>query len=60
MPTEQRKSARKPINTAGFLFAFDGQPIGPCQVKDVHYSRAASLLAATVVVHEQDVLGHLA
>ena len=35
MPTEQRKSARKPINTADFLFAFDGHPIGPCQVKDV-------------------------
>jgi PilZ domain-containing protein len=35
MSTEQRKSARKAIDTAGFLFTFDGRPIGACKVKDV-------------------------
>ena len=35
MSGEKRKWRRKPIGTAAFLYSFDGQRIGPCQVKDV-------------------------
>jgi hypothetical protein len=35
MSTEQRKWRRKPIGADGFLYTFDGQQIGPCQVRDV-------------------------
>jgi len=35
MSGEKRKSRRKTIGADGFLYGFDGQRIGPCQVKDV-------------------------
>ena len=35
MPAEQRKWRRKPIGADGFLYAVDGQQIGPCEVRDV-------------------------
>ena len=35
MPTEQRKSPRKPLHANGFIYAADGRPIGACQVEDV-------------------------
>jgi hypothetical protein len=35
MSGEKRKWRRKPIGTEAFIYAFDGQGIGPCQVKDV-------------------------
>src|SRR5262249_49562347 len=35
MSGEKRKWRRKPIGTGAFIYAFDGQGIGPCPVKDV-------------------------
>jgi hypothetical protein len=35
MPAEQRRWRRKPIGANGFLYAVDGQQIGPCEVRDV-------------------------
>ena len=40
MSGEKRKWRRKPIGTDAFLYAFDGQRIGPCQVKDVSHGGA--------------------
>ena len=35
MPAEQRRWRRKPMGAQGFLYAPDGQRIGPCEVRDV-------------------------
>ncbi len=43
MSGDKRKWRRKPIGTNAFLYACDGQRIGPCQVKDV--SEGGAMLA---------------
>jgi hypothetical protein len=43
---EQRKWPRKPIEANAFLYGSDGQPIGPCRLKDV--SVGGALLAHSI------------
>jgi len=43
MSAERRRRRRKPIGADGFLYGLEGQPIGPCQVKDV--SEGGAMLA---------------
>src|SRR5262249_57641126 len=43
MSGDKRKWRRKPIGTDAFLYAVDGERIGPCQVKDV--SEGGAMLA---------------
>lgn len=46
MAAEQRRWRRKPIGAHGFLYAVDGQQIGPCEVRDV--SEGGALLVFSV------------
>jgi len=56
MAAEQRKWRRKPIGAGGFLYAFDGQQIGPCQVRDVSEGGAMLVLSCAEELPRQFVL----
>ena len=56
MPSEQRKSQRKSIATNGFLYAADGQPIGPCDVENVSVGGAMVGYACATELPAQFVL----
>jgi hypothetical protein len=56
MSTEQRKWRRKPIGADGFLYTFDGQQIGPCQVRDVSEGGAMLVLSSDGELPRQFVL----
>ena len=56
MPAEQRKWRRKPIGADGFLYTFDGQRIGPCQVRDVSAGGAMLVLSNSEELPGQFVL----
>jgi hypothetical protein len=56
MPAEQRKWRRQPIGADGFLYAFDGQPIGSCQVRDISDGGAMLVLSNAEELPRQFVL----
>ena len=56
MAAEQRKWRRKPIGADGFLYAFDGQQIGACQVRDVSEGGAMLVLSNSEELPRQFVL----
>ena len=35
MSNEKRKSPRKSITADAYIYGLDGQPLGPCEVRDV-------------------------
>jgi len=54
MGTEQRRWTRKSVNADGFLYAWEGRPIGPCRVEDV--SVGGAKLAHTIAEEIPDQL----
>ena len=56
MPAEQRKWRRKAMGADGFLYAFDGQQIGRCQIRDVSDGGAMLMLSNTEELPRQFVL----
>ena len=56
MAAEQRKWRRKPIGADGFVYAFDGQRIGSCQIKDVSEGGAMLVLSNAEELPRQFVL----
>jgi hypothetical protein len=56
MPSEQRKTPRRPFNTDGFLYTADGRAIGPCQVEDVSEGGAKLIHTADAELPAQFIL----
>ncbi len=47
MPKEERKSVRRPLSAAAFLYTAEGWPIGACQLIDVSQSGAKLAISVT-------------
>ncbi len=47
MPREKRKSARRPVSAAAFLYTSDGWPIGACQMIDISQNGAKLTVPVT-------------